>query len=96
MLVRYSYYLTSKLAPYICAKSNNIKSKPRPIINDKIYGFFLFDTIKPTNTHIGVKYIDNMKIREMYIKKVFSKSPLALMNAMIPPKILTIKIYNIG
>jgi hypothetical protein len=84
------------LAPNICANNNNIESKPRPIINDKIYGFFLFDTIKPTNTHIGVKYIDNIKIKAMLSKKVFLKSPLALMDAMIPPKILAIKIYNIG
>ena len=66
------------------------------IINDKIYGFFLFDTIKPTNTHIGVKYIDKMKIKDMLIKKVFSKLPLALKAAIKPPKILAIKIYNIG
>ena len=84
------------MAPNICANNNNIESKPRPIINDKIYGFFLFDTIKPTNTHIGVKYIDNIKIKAVLSKKVFSKSPLALMAAMIPPKILAINIYNIG
>ena len=33
------------------------------MINDKIYGFFFFDKIKPTNTHIGVKYIDKKKIK---------------------------------
>jgi hypothetical protein len=85
------------LAPNICANNNNIESKPRPIINDKIYGFFFFDKIKPTKTHIGgTKYIENIKIKAMLSKKVFSKSPLALMAAMIPPKILAIKIYNIG
>jgi hypothetical protein len=32
----------------------------------------------------------------MLSKKVFSKSSLALIDAMMPPKILAIKIYNIG
>ena len=35
------------------------------MIKDKIYGFFLFETINPTNTHIGVKYVDNIKNREI-------------------------------
>ena len=69
-LVMYSssysfFYLTSKFTDNICAININIKSKPRPIINDKIYGFFFLDTIRPTNTHIGVKYVDKIKIKEM-------------------------------
>jgi hypothetical protein len=97
MLVLYSYYLTSKLAPYICANNNKIESKPRPIINDKIYGFFFFDKIKPTKTHIGgTKYIDNIKIKTMLSKKVYSKLRLALTAPSMPTKIEVISIYNIG
>jgi hypothetical protein len=97
MLVLYSFYLTSKLAPYICANNNKIESKPRPIINDKIYGFFFFDKIKPTKTHIGgTKYIENIKIKAMFSKKVYSKLRLALTAPSMPTKIALINIYNIG